>query len=687
MPARIIPLQIYQNTISKALERMSKTDDIREVFCDVMTEVLNYYKASRVVIMSTIPEAPDYQTCLFEVDAPGVQTTMYCMGGTFPKSKWRYLQIEDGKSIIVDDTQELGKNKYLAHGIATLKKTFDRLGVRAHLAVPIRDFYSRPSFLCVDINDRTYHWTAQDERFIRDIANLIMNWGKLQASNKRINEEKEYMRAVMGKVPVGLALYDRDGNLTYANEKAVRVFGLDMQPKELEFNLFRSRILSAYDLDMIRKRETYESSFEYAYGHRPTEDNELKGDTVKVVAKYCKLRGNGGELKAYLAAYVDKTRQASASDKVKQLDAFVSTCAGFAKIGFARVNVMSRRGFATKQWFQNFGIDNSGGKHHYDETISRLHPDDRRLVTEFRSVVIIDPSVTFRKRMRVMRDDGSGEYDYLQFYSVVTRYEPQNGVVETSTITHDINRYVEMEQMLRAARDQAERADKLKSAFLANMSHEIRTPLNAIVGFSQLLCDDMVEKEERPEVVSIIENNNSLLLQLIGDILDLAKLEAGTLEFRYTQTELNALCRSVAQSVKMRMKPGVELLLDCPEKELPMTTDPNRVKQVLINFATNAAKFTDRGHVRIGYALQGDTGSVKLYVEDTGIGISRDKVARVFDRFVKLNSFEQGNGLGLQISREIVAKLGGRIGVDSEPGKGSTFWCVVPLREHARENG
>lgn len=686
MPARIIPLQIYQNTISKALERMSKTDDISEVFSDVMTEVLNYYKAGRVVIMSTIPETPDYQTCLFEVDAPGVQTTMYCMGGVFPKSKWRYLQIESGKSIIVDDTQELGKNKYLAHGIATLKKTFDRLGVRSHMAVPIRDFYSRPSFLCVDINDRPYHWTSQDERFIRDIANLIMNWGKLQASNRRINEEKEYLRSVMEKIPVGLALYDKEGKLTYANEKVMRVFGIDMDPKQVKFNLFKSQILSDYELDMIRKKETFDSVFEYGYGHKPAEKNDLRGDNVRVLAKYSRLLGNDGKLKAYLAAYVDRTQETSASNKVKELDGFVSTCAGFAKIGFARVNVISKIGFGTMQWFQNFGIDNSDGKHSYKETINRLHPDDRKQLMDYRSVVIIDPSVTFRKRLRVMKDDGSGEFDYLQFYSVVTRYEPQNGIVETSTITHNINRYVEMEQMLRAARDQAEKADKLKSAFLANMSHEIRTPLNAIVGFSQLLCDNMVEEEERPEVMSIIENNNSLLLQLISDILDLAKLEAGTLEFHFQETELNALCRSVAQSVRMRLKPGVELIVDCPLEELPMTTDPNRVKQVLINFATNAAKFTDKGHVRIGYALQDDA-CVKLYVEDTGIGISRDKISRVFDRFVKLNSFEQGNGLGLQISREIVAKLDGRIGADSEPGKGSTFWCVIPLRKHNVKHG
>lgn len=680
MPARIIPLQIYQNTMSKALERMTKSNDIREVFNDVLKEILDYYNAGRVVVMTTIPDMPDFQTSLFEVDAPGVKTVMECMGGVFPKSKWRYSQVQAGKTVIVDDILKMKECKHLATGMDSLKPVFEKLDVKSHIAVPIVDFHSRPSFLCVDIVNRAYHWTKQDERLIKDVANIVMMWGKLQASNRKVNDEKDFLRAVLGKIPVGIAMFDVDGNITYANRKLLHVFGVGTLDNIKNFNLFNSHILSEYELQSIRERESFESVFDYGYGNKPTVKNKLQDDSMHIMAKYCKLRDNMGNLKSYIATYVDRTRETSASEKVKELDGYMSVCAEFAKIGFARVNVMTGEGYGTKQWFLNFGIDNENNSHQYSETLERLHQDEKRSIRQFRSVVMIDPAVTFKRRVRVMKNDGSGEYDYLQMYSVVTRYEPQKGVVETSTISLNVNHNVDMEVMLRTARDQAEKADRLKSAFLANMSHEIRTPLNAIVGFSQLLCDDMVEPEERGEVVSIIENNNTLLLQLISDILDLAKLEAGTLEFRYSDTEMNSLCKAVASSVKMRVKPGVELIVDIPDKKFNMYTDPNRVKQVLINFATNAAKFTDSGHIRLGYIPVGSH-NVRIFVEDTGIGISKDKISKVFERFVKLNQFEQGNGLGLQISREIVTKLGGKIGVDSELGKGSTFWCIIPVNK------
>ena len=260
----------------------------------------------------------------------------------------------------------------------------------------------------------------------------------------------------------------------------------------------------------------------------------------------------------------------------------------------------------------------------------------------------------------------------------MTRYEPQNDCVEISTITQNINQQVELEQKLIDAKNKAEEADKLKSAFLANMSHEIRTPLNAIVGFSQLLCQNGWEENERSEMMRRVEENNELLLQIISDILDLAKLEAGTLTFTPRDMDVNEACKSVASAIEMRVKEGVEVKLDCQSEGCHIVCDPNRLKQVLLNFATNASKFTDRGSITIGYFLP-KRGRIRLFVEDTGIGIAPEKKAAVFERFVKLNSFAQGTGLGLQISKEIVSKMKGEIGVESELGKGSTFWFEIPM--------
>nr|WP_310789346.1 ATP-binding protein [uncultured Alistipes sp.] len=233
-----------------------------------------------------------------------------------------------------------------------------------------------------------------------------------------------------------------------------------------------------------------------------------------------------------------------------------------------------------------------------------------------------------------------------------------------------------MEQELMSAKDRAEESNRLKSAFLANMSHEIRTPLNAIVGFSGILALSDSEQEKQ-EYVGIIENNNALLLQLIGDILDLSKIEAGTLEFVYSDFDLNELMQEKERVMRMRLKTDrVELAFERPLAECPIRSERNRLSQLLINLISNAIKFTKQGSIRFGYELRGQ--EIYCYVTDTGCGIPQDKKDSVFGRFVKLNHFEQGTGLGLSICHTIVRHMGGRIGVESEEGKGSTFWFTIP---------
>ena len=228
-----------------------------------------------------------------------------------------------------------------------------------------------------------------------------------------------------------------------------------------------------------------------------------------------------------------------------------------------------------------------------------------------------------------------------------------------------------------AAKEKAEESDMLKSAFLANMSHEIRTPLNAIVGFSGILALSDSEQEKQ-EYVGIIENNNALLLQLIGDILDLSKIEAGVFEFNYADVPCNRLCREIVMSLRMKTQPGVELIFDEPAAECVVHSDKNRIAQVLVNFINNAAKFTSKGSIHAG--LVPHKNDVEFYVRDTGVGISKEQLGHVFDRFVKLNSFIQGTGLGLPICKSLIEQLGGRIGAESKTGKGSYFWFKLPYR-------
>lgn len=233
---------------------------------------------------------------------------------------------------------------------------------------------------------------------------------------------------------------------------------------------------------------------------------------------------------------------------------------------------------------------------------------------------------------------------------------------------------------LQEAKEQAEQASLLKSAFLANMSHEIRTPLNAIVGFSNMLSHVETE-EEMKEYADIIENNTGLLLQLISDILDMAKIESGTYDFHHTMVNVNQVMEEIEQSARLRIKnPDIELLFEECLPECTFSTDRNRLVQVMMNFIGNAIKFTDKGGIRFGYRMP-TSDTVYFYVSDTGCGMSEEQCEHVFERFVKFNPFVQGTGLGLSICQVIVEKQGGTIGVESKQGEGSLFWFTLPYHE------
>ena len=239
-----------------------------------------------------------------------------------------------------------------------------------------------------------------------------------------------------------------------------------------------------------------------------------------------------------------------------------------------------------------------------------------------------------------------------------------------------------MKRELLVAKEKAETSDQLKSAFLANMSHEIRTPLNAIVGFSRIIAES-TDAEERQDYYDIVEANNERLLQLINEILDLSKIEAGMVEFTITPVRLHPLCKEIHDALKFRCPEGVELVYEASDEEIVVEGDKNRIFQVISNLIGNAFKFTTRGNVGYGYRRKGN--GIEFHVSDTGIGIQTDKLAKVFERFVKVNTFAQGTGLGLSICKTIIERLGGTISVCSEVGKGTTFTFTLPLAKDKRE--
>lgn len=310
-----------------------------------------------------------------------------------------------------------------------------------------------------------------------------------------------------------------------------------------------------------------------------------------------------------------------------------------------------------------------------DLYFSRIFNEDRERVMQAYHDLLSGKISRSKEEYRIVTS--STTYEWVEVQATVdTRDEKGNPLtmVGSSLV---ITARKRMEQEMEEARNYAEESNRLKSAFLANMSHEIRTPLNAIVGFSGILAETEQE-EEKKEYLSIIENNNALLLQLIGDILDLSKIEAGTLEFVYSDVDVNTLLHDIERAVRLKVdteKVKVNFIEGMPECFIH--TEKNRLTQVIHNFLNNAVKFTQEGNIDFGYRLMKE-GLLYFYVTDTGCGIPEDKQEQVFGRFVKLNTFVQGTGLGLSICETIVQKLGGKIGVDSVEGKGSTFWFTIP---------
>lgn len=280
----------------------------------------------------------------------------------------------------------------------------------------------------------------------------------------------------------------------------------------------------------------------------------------------------------------------------------------------------------------------------------------------------------------VTSENQSVECDAVISGAYILLNEEENMVLTV----HDVTKLKQIEKELTQAKEKAENADLSKSAFLANMSHEIRTPLNAITGFAEVLASAGTE-EEKEQYQEIIKMNADLLMQLVNDILDMSKIEAGTLEFIYTKVDINLLISDLQQLFQMRVNDKGGSIKVIAETALPsciIETDRNRVAQVLSNFINNAIKFTHEGSIRVGYEAR-ET-ELYFYVTDTGTGIPADKVQDVFERFVKLNKDKKGTGLGLSIAQTIVHKLDGQIGADSTEGEGSTFWFTIPYRTAGR---
>ena len=309
-----------------------------------------------------------------------------------------------------------------------------------------------------------------------------------------------------------------------------------------------------------------------------------------------------------------------------------------------------------------------------DEITPYIHPDD---LPAFRKNIATRHERTHHKGQ--YRCNFTGEFQWWEF-SYNTIHTPGHAPI-IAGLLQNIQELKDHEQELIESRELAEQAE-LKQSFLNNMSHEIRTPLNAIVGFSDMLANEPeFSNEERQEFVDIINTNTKLLLKLVGDVLELSRIESGNLSFIFQRESVRQLLDDVYQTHSLLIQPPLQFLKDFPPEDVQVNVDPMRLTQVLTNFLNNANKFTKGGSIRLGYCCPSGMSEVHLYVEDTGIGIPHSEQKMIFERFYKRSEFSQGVGLGLSICVLIVEKMGGRIELQSEEGRGSRFTVVLPCIE------
>ena len=491
---------------------------------------------------------------------------------------------------------------------------------------------------------------------------------KEEKISKMIDHNEMIFRKLYVNLPVGVELYDRDGYLIDLNAKDMEIFGIRSKKDVLGVNIFSNPIMPK---DVIKKlKENKSVNFRLNYSFKKVDDyyNTSKVGEMDIVTKASILYDQRGEPSSYLLINLDNTEKMIAYNRISEFENVFTLVSVYAKVGYALYDLYTFEGYAIKQWYENMGEKDGTPLSQIIGIYSYIHPNDAGYINSFFEEVKQGKAHHFRREVRVKSGDG-----WKWICANITR-NPQSvdpNKPEMICINYDITELKDSQ----LKRERAEELDRLKSAFLANMSHEIRTPLNAIVGFSQLLAETD-DPEERHEFVEIIDSNNRMLLQLISDILDLAKIESGTMDFKFADMSVKEVINEIVTSFRIKMPDNLALIAPKDSPECQIYSDRMRLTQVISNFLNNAIKYTSEGCITLAYEIIGD--EIKFSVTDTGDGMSQEIQAHIFDRFYKGNTFKQGTGLGLSICETIVNRLGGRIGVNSELGKGSTFWFTHP---------
>ncbi|RGJ91867.1 sensor histidine kinase [Phocaeicola vulgatus] len=661
------------NGISKSLLDFLHSDDITLVINKILKEVLRQFQADRTYIFE-LDRKLHTEVCTYEIAVEGIKERKVLLSeSSIDYASWWTGQILAGDPII------LFTLNLLPDSAGADKRRLEEYGVKSTMVVPLNSKDGVWGYIGVDMVREHRNWCNEDYQWFVSLGNIISICMELRRSESEARLEKAYLQNIYKNLPAGIELYDKDGFMTDLNDKEMEIFGLRHKEDVIGLNLFDNPLLPQGLKDKLKAGAPIDMSFNYDFVRLDGYYSTSRTGTISLISKFAPLYDALGNLINILLINIDNTETTNAYSKIQDFEEFFTLIGNYAKVGYAHFNALKCDGYAVNSWYRNVGEKEGTPLNEIIKVHSHFHPDDRRMMLRFFDQVLIREASHLRRDVRILREDGT--YTWTRVNVMVRDFRPEDGIIDMVCVNYDITELKETERKLIAARDKAEELDRLKSAFLANMSHEIRTPLNAIVGFSSLLTETE-DMKDRKQYMAIVQENTELLLQLISDILDLSKMESGAFEFVKSDTDVNLLCSEIIRSLRMKVPAGVELVFEECLPGCHVWADKNRLNQVISNFINNALKFTFSGSITLGYYRQTD-GYLRFYVRDTGMGIPKNKIKTVFDRFVKLNSFVHGTGLGLSICKSLVEQMGGTIGVESEEGEGSCFWFTYPYQEMA----